>query len=101
MWFYYLRNINTTGSKKEKEKYVKINYIKMSRGLFVFVISKCIENDSKYIILLCKLVKRNLYIYISIDHRKMNLFTYNNVKYQCKNKKEKKKFVIQIIILST
>lgn len=37
----------------------------MSRGLFVFVISKCIENDSKYIILLCKLVERNLYIYIN------------------------------------
>lgn len=35
----------------------------MSRGLFAFVISKCIKNDSKYIILLCKLVKRNLYIY--------------------------------------
>lgn len=37
----------------------------MSRGLFAFVISKCIENDSKYIILLCKLVERNLYIYIN------------------------------------
>lgn len=96
MWFYYLRNINTTGSKKEKEKYVKINYIKMSRGLFVFVISKCIENDSKYIILLCKLVERNLYIYINWPQKNESVYLQ-----QCKNKKEKKKFVIQIIILST
>lgn len=74
MWFYYLRNINTTGSKKEKEKYVKINYIKMSRGLFVFVISKCIENDSKYIILLCKLVERNLYIYINWPQKNESVY---------------------------
>lgn len=76
MWFYYLRNINTTGSKKEKEKekYVKINYIKMSRGLFAFVISKCIENDSKYIILLCKLVERNLYIYINWPQKNESVY---------------------------
>lgn len=36
---------------------------------------------------------------ISTDHRKMNLLTYK--KYRCKTKKEKKKFVIQTIILST
>lgn len=75
MWFYYLRNINTTGFKKEKEKHVKINYIKMSRGLFAFVISKCIKNDSKYIILLCKLVKRNLYIYQLTTEKWICLFT--------------------------